>query len=149
MLRDQLKLARREKNLSIEELAKDLSFSPLDIRSWEKGTSFPNSTQLFQLANYFKTTATDLLDEDEDIYLTADIDAELQRLDAYLKKERENKKKGAILLLSVSTTLFLLHLILFVAIWATFYNTPKESPDPEEPTHVESSLDLEVDSVTP
>lgn len=148
MLRDQIKLARKEKKLTIEELARDLSFSPLDVRNWEKGTAFPNSTQLFQLANYFKTTATDLLDEDEDIYLTADIDAELKRLDDYLKKQRESKKKGAILLLSVSTVLFLLHIVLFVGIWATFYNTPKET-EPDQPIPSESTFQQEIDTIDP
>ena len=61
MLHENLRLKRRERGLSQEELASRLHVVRQTISKWEKGQSVPVAEQLIKLAVILETTVSELL----------------------------------------------------------------------------------------
>ena len=61
MLHENLRLKRRERGLSQEELASRLHVVRQTISKWEKGQSVPDAEQLIKLAVILETTVSELL----------------------------------------------------------------------------------------
>ena len=61
MLHENLRLKRKERGLSQEELASRLHVVRQTISKWEKGMSVPDSEQLIKIAVILKTTVSELL----------------------------------------------------------------------------------------
>ncbi len=55
------KALRKDKQLTQEQIAEILGVSPQAISRWENATSYPDITQLPNIAVYFETTVDDLL----------------------------------------------------------------------------------------
>jgi len=56
-----LKILRKERNLTQPELAKELKVSNGMISFWENGKYEPTATNIILVANYFKISIDDLL----------------------------------------------------------------------------------------
>ena len=54
---------RNERNLTQKELAEALNFSKQEISNWETGLKKPRISAMYQLAEYFDVTISELLDE--------------------------------------------------------------------------------------
>ncbi|KRM61398.1 repressor C1 [Paucilactobacillus vaccinostercus DSM 20634] len=54
---------RNERNLTQKELAEALNFSKQEISNWETGLKKPRISAMYQLAQYFDVTISELLDE--------------------------------------------------------------------------------------
>ena len=63
MLNENLKIIRKNKGLSQEELAIKLNVVRQTVSKWEKGLSVPDSDMLIQIANALDTTVNALLGE--------------------------------------------------------------------------------------
>ena len=61
MFQENLRLKRRERGLSQEELASRLHVVRQTISKWEKGQSVPDAEQLIKLAVILETTVSELL----------------------------------------------------------------------------------------
>ena len=61
MLHENLRLKRKERGLSQEELASRLYVVRQTISKWEKGMSVPDSEQLIKIAVILETTVNELL----------------------------------------------------------------------------------------
>ena len=61
MFQENLRLKRRERGLSQEELASRLHVVRQTISKWEKGMSVPDSEQLIKIAVILETTVSELL----------------------------------------------------------------------------------------
>ena len=58
---ENIKLLRRKKNITQEQLASIIGVSIPAVSKWEKGVSFPDITYLPVIANYFEVSIDDLL----------------------------------------------------------------------------------------
>ena len=63
MLKDNLKLARKAKGLSQEELAIKLNVVRQTISKWEQGLSVPDAEILISISEVFDTPISTLLEE--------------------------------------------------------------------------------------
>ena len=63
MLKDNLKLARKAKGLSQEELAIKLNVVRQTISKWEQGLSVPDAEMLISISEVFDTPVSTLLGE--------------------------------------------------------------------------------------
>ena len=61
MFQENLRLKRRERGLSQEELASRLHVVRQTISKWEKGQSVPDAEQLIKIAVILETTVSELL----------------------------------------------------------------------------------------
>lgn len=61
-----LKELRTEKNLTQEEVAKEIGTSQTNIGRWEKGLNEPSSSFVVKLANFFEVSTDYLLDRSDD-----------------------------------------------------------------------------------
>lgn len=77
---EKLKRLRKEKNLTQEELGKELYVSRATVSSWEVGRTYPDVTTLIKISDLFSVSLDILLREDRDMVKTID------------KKVKENKK---------------------------------------------------------
>ena len=55
------KALRKDKQLTQEQIAEIFGVSPQAISRWENATSYPDITQLPNIASYFETTVDELL----------------------------------------------------------------------------------------
>ncbi len=96
MLNDNVKLQRKAKGLSQEELAAKLNVARQTLSKWEKGRSVPDAEMLIQIAKALDTSASDLLGEscvsedDDTIKMLA---AKLEILNEQYSRQREQKRK--------------------------------------------------------
>ncbi len=63
MLKDNLKLARKAKGLSQEELAIKLNVVRQTISKWKQGLSVPDAKMLISISEVFDTPISTLLEE--------------------------------------------------------------------------------------
>ncbi|MYL73105.1 helix-turn-helix domain-containing protein [Halobacillus litoralis] len=64
---EKLKVERKKKGWSQEELAEQLFVSRQSISKWENGQSFPNIEIIIRLSDLFKITIDELLRSDEEL----------------------------------------------------------------------------------
>jgi transcriptional regulator with XRE-family HTH domain len=62
---ENLKILRKEKSLTQEEVAEILSVSPQSVSKWERGDTLPDITLLPTLANFYKVTVDALIGMDK------------------------------------------------------------------------------------
>lgn len=63
MIGERIKILRKTKGLSQEELAKSLCVSRQTVSKWENGNSVPDAEVLVRMADVFQVTASELLAE--------------------------------------------------------------------------------------
>lgn len=96
MLKDNIKIMRKSKGLSQEELAIKLNVVRQTISKWEQGLSVPDSELLVSLSNVLETPVSTLLGENieipkEDSY--QEVAEKLETINLQLARRKEIKRK--------------------------------------------------------
>lgn len=89
---DNLKLLRKRKKISQEELAEKVGVSRQSVSKWEVGEAYPEMTNILALCTIFHCQITDLVNN-----MTVDIDSldeETKMSVVKLEKEKQTKMKG-------------------------------------------------------
>lgn len=109
MLNDKIKVLRKKRGISQEELALQIHVVRQTISKWENGLSVPDADQLIALANVLQVSVNELLgQESRDSIANEEIANELASLNRELAERREkerlisqtNKVRGNILVLT-------------------------------------------------
>ena len=96
MLKENIKMIRKQKGLSQEELAIKLNVVRQTISKWEQGLSVPDSELLVSLSDALDTPVSVLLGEtisEENPDRLKEISAKLEILNLQLAKRKECKRK--------------------------------------------------------
>lgn len=96
MLKDNIKLIRKSKGLSQEELAVKLNVVRQTISKWEQGLSVPDSELLVSLSDALDTPVSTLLGEnipEESADNLEEIAEKLEIINLQLAQRKENKRK--------------------------------------------------------
>ena len=93
--KDKLKFLRNSKNISQNDLAKLLNVSRSTISNYEYGRNYPTNEILIQLCSYFNVTADMLLNDEQEISLSSNIDENkiLGGLSAKYEKLNQEQKE--------------------------------------------------------
>ena len=120
MFSKNLKILRRQKGLSQEELAERLNVVRQTISKWEKGLSVPDADLLIRIADIFETSVSTLLGET--IETSEDkntIAQKLEQLNALLaernRRSRRIWKVVAIILIAAAVITILLITVVLLA----------------------------------
>lgn len=124
MLNENLRILRKNKGLSQEELAIKLNVVRQTVSKWEKGLSVPDSDMLIQIANALDTTVNALLGEtlpeDEQETLQS-IASKLEVLNEQFAKEKERNRKIQravyIVLGIVSVICLIIGIVIVISYW--------------------------------
>ena len=96
MLKENIKLIRKSKGLSQEELAVKLNVVRQTISKWEQGLSVPDSELLISLAEALATPVSTLLGEtisEEKTDMLKEISEKLEVINLQLAQRKESKRK--------------------------------------------------------
>lgn len=96
MLNENIKLKRKAKGLSQEELAAKLNVARQTLSKWEKGMSVPDAEMLIQIAKALDTSVSELLGESsasENDDTTKTLAAKLEVLNEQYSRSQEQKRK--------------------------------------------------------
>ncbi len=120
MFSKNLKLLRRQKGLSQEELAERLHVVRQTISKWEKGLSVPDADILIQIADIFETPVSALLGDTVESSEDKNIIAQkLEQLNALLaernRRSRRIWKVVAIVLIAAAVITILLIIVVLSA----------------------------------
>ena len=117
MLKENLKLARKSKGLSQEELAIKLNVVRQTISKWEQGLSVPDSEMLISISETLDTPVNTLLGENIFESKVDDLKAiseKLEIINLQLSQKRKAKRKAIHwLLISLCSIIILIFLIIF------------------------------------
>jgi len=111
-----LKQLRKEKNITQEELSKEINYSSKVISSWEQGTRFPNDIDtLKNISDYFNITYEELIKGERNTTETSSIME--QTIKSKYQKEYSNyKKKYLFIIIFLIIIISILLLIYFIYI---------------------------------
>ena len=96
MLSDNIKILRKAKGLSQDELAIQLNVVRQTVSKWENGLSVPDSEMLVKLASTLETTVNALLSESVEPDIHSDLQVlanKLEVINAQLLNQRETRRK--------------------------------------------------------
>ncbi len=96
MLKDNIKIIRKAKGLSQEELAIKLNVVRQTISKWEQGLSVPDSELLVSLSNILDTPVSTLLGEsmmEQKEDSLKEIREKLEKINIQLAQKKETKRK--------------------------------------------------------
>lgn len=96
MLKENIKILRKSKGLSQEELAIKLNVVRQTVSKWEQGLSVPDSNMLISIANVFETSVSTLLGETVTETKADDlkvISEKLEVINLQLAQKEERKRK--------------------------------------------------------
>ena len=89
---DNLKILRKKKNMSQEELAEKVGVSRQSVSKWETGEAYPEMNNILELCKIFRCNIGELVN-DNMIDLDS-LDAEIKMSVVKFKKEKQKKMKG-------------------------------------------------------
>ena len=134
MLSENIKIFRKEKGLSQEELASKLNVVRQTVSKWEQNLSVPDSEMLIKLAEIFEVSVGTLLGETVETKDTKseleEIAQKLENLNAMLAEKDSRKRRTAIkitaailiavsVILIASVTISLIRILQFVSPFAS------------------------------
>ena len=118
MLNENIRILRKSKGLSQEELALQLNVVRQTVSKWEKGLSVPDSSMLIAIAGCLGTTVSELLgepacetktNEENDIKILAD---KLEKLNLRFAERTKKKIKAIrVILISLCAAIAVLYFI--------------------------------------
>lgn len=125
MLNENLKIMRKSKGLSQEELARKLNVVRQTVSKWEKGLSVPDSEMLIKTADLFDVSVGELLGETMVIPEEADdikkIAEKLEALNArFAEREERSRKCWRIATVAFAAVTVILLITLFKPMIAEF-----------------------------
>lgn len=135
MLHENLKILRKEKGISQEELASRLHVVRQTVSKWEKGLSVPDAELLVQLAEILETSVSVLLGETVEKSTTdmGEVAQQLERLNASLaeKNDRSRRTWKTVRIVFISMVLILSLLFCVIpGVFASLYSYRVEKSEP-------------------
>lgn len=134
MLKDNLKILRKNKGLSQEELSVQLNVVRQTISKWETGLSVPDSEMLITISEFFETPVSEILGESIEAKETNDlkvISEKLEVINEQLSTNQKQKRKRTItylIIADICIILLFVSLALLGSIYLSFdYNNPEWS----------------------
>ena len=125
MLNDNIKVLRKAKGLSQEELAIKLNVVRQTVSKWEQGLSVPDASMLIQIADALDTNVNTLLgetveepEERETIHM---LSAKLELLNEQYSKQNERRRKIWRCIFAVIGIVAGLSLIKYVFLFSTIF----------------------------
>ena len=132
MLKDNIKILRKQKGLSQEELSIKLNVVRQTISKWEQGVSVPDSEMLISISKVFDTPVSTLLGEnisENNSDNLKDISEKLEIINLQLAEKKENKRIFWHYFFIVLCIILLLFLICIATLGNTYlkwnYNDPE------------------------
>ena len=118
MLKDNLKILRKNKGLSQEELSVKLHVVRQTISKWESGLSVPDAEMLINISELFETPVSEILGENiekkekDDLKVISEkLEVVNEQLSNY-QKEKRKKKIQALIIIDISIILLFILLAL-------------------------------------
>ena len=134
MLKDNLKILRKNKGLSQEELSVQLNVVRQTISKWEAGLSVPDAEMLITISDFFKTPVSEILGESIEEKETNDLKVISEKLEVINEQLSTNqKRKGKrmitfLIIADICIVLLFVSLVLLGSIYLSFdYNNPEWS----------------------
>ena len=115
MLKDNLKILRKSKGLSQEELSVKLNVVRQTVSKWEKGLSVPDAEMLISISEVFDTPVSTILGENIDEKEKNDIKViseKLEVINEQLSMQQKKKRKREITILAIIDVCIILFFIL-------------------------------------
>lgn len=131
MLKDNLKILRKNKGLSQEELSIKLNVVRQTISKWESGLSVPDAEMLISISEVFDTPVSTILGENIEEKEKNDIKViseKLEVINTQLSKKQNQKRKRLINFLIILDACLILLFILLVLL-----NSPYQAWDYSDP----------------
>lgn len=132
MLKENIKLMRKSKGLSQEELAIKLNVVRQTISKWEQGLSVPDSEMLVTMSEVFETPVSTLLGENITENKVEDLKAiseKLEVINLQLAQRKERKRKTIHwLMISLCAIIVILFLIL-IFLNSSYLNWDYSNPE--------------------
>ena len=116
-----LKKLRKEKNLTQEQLAEQLSISGRTVSRWETGTNMPDISLLVELANFYDVSIPEIIDgERKSETMNEEVKEAALKLSDYAESINQKIKIRLFWL----TILALIGMVAFIIIKASGLDTP-------------------------
>ena len=132
MLKDNIKLMRKSKGLSQEELAIKLNVVRQTISKWEQGLSVPDSELLVKVSEEFGVSVGTLLGENVESKKQNDlkvISEKLEVINLQLLQKKENKRKIINWLMIILLGLIVVTFIILYFINSSYINWDYSKPE--------------------
>ena len=132
MLKDNLKLARKAKGLSQEELAIKLNVVRQTISKWEQGLSVPDAEMLIKLAEVLDTTVSTLLGEKVTESKVDDLKAISEKLEVINLQlsQRKNERRKIIHWLLISLCVIIVGIfVVLILLNSPYLNWDYRNPE--------------------
>jgi putative transcriptional regulator len=132
MLKDNLKILRKNKGLSQEELSIKLNVVRQTISKWESGLSVPDAEMLISISEVFDTPVSKILGENiekkekDDIKV---ISEKLEIINEQLSMEQKRKRKRLINFLIIMDICIILLFILLVLLGSPYQTWDYSDPE--------------------
>lgn len=118
MLKDNLKILRKNKGLSQEELSVKLNVVRQTISKWESGLSVPDAEMLISISEIFETPVSEILGENIDKKEKNDIKVISEKLEVINEqlaiKQKQKKKRIINTLIILDVCIILLFILLIL-----------------------------------
>lgn len=125
MLNQNIKVLRKAKGLSQEELAIKLNVVRQTVSKWEKGLSVPDAGMVIQIAEVLDTTVNVLLGEEisvsEELDFTKTLVAKLEVLNEQYSKQNEQRRKIWRVVFAVVLIISMVSLIRYLLFFVSIY----------------------------
>ncbi len=132
MLKDNIKILRKQKGLSQEELSVKLNVVRQTISKWEQGLSVPDAEMLINLSEVFDTPVSTLLGENIEEVKSDElkvISEKLEVINQQLYKENEMKRKRLCNLLIIICVCVLIMFIFLLIMNSPYLNWDYKDPE--------------------
>ncbi len=132
MLKDNIKILRKQKGLSQEELSVKLNVVRQTISKWEQGLSVPDAEMLINLSEVFDTPVSTLLGENIEEVKSDElkvISEKLEIINQQLYKEYEMKRKRLCNLLIIICICVLITFIFLLIMNSLYLNWDYKDPE--------------------
>ena len=132
MLKDNLKMLRKNKGLSQEELSVKLNVVRQTVSKWEQGLSVPDAELLISISEVFDTPVSTILGENIDEKEKNDlkvISEKLEVINEQLSMNQKQKRKRTINLLIIMDVCVILLFILLVILGSPYQSWNYSDPE--------------------
>lgn len=132
MLKDNLKILRKNKGLSQEELSIKLHVVRQTISKWESGLSVPDAEMLIEISNLFETPVSELLGENIEESKENDlkvISEKLEVINEQLSNNQTRKRKKLIIILTTIDILLILSFIILALLGSPYQSWNYKDPE--------------------
>lgn len=125
MLKDNLKVLRKNKGLSQEELSIKLNVVRQTVSKWEQGLSVPDAEMLISISEVFDTPVSTILGEQIDEKKTNDlkvISEKLEVINTQIAMQQKEKRNRRINFLIVMDIIIILLFVLLAVLGSPYQN---------------------------